>query len=512
MKKFLVIFISLILILTGCGKTEEVSQIKPENQSITIVSTDFPFSMDPAKGDDSPNCRLQSLIGETLVDFDNQTYQYVPALAEDWYTKDNKTYTFIIRNGVNFHNGKTVTVEDVKYTFERLLNSKQEFVSAGYLSIINGAKEKMEGKASEVSGIKVKDKNTIEISLVYPQAGFIGLLTYPAYSIVDKNEVEKQKETYGNPGTVLSGAGRYKVASLTDKEVRLTRFDGFYGNKPQIKDLKYITEPKNLVQQFNEGKIDCIVTLKTLPELKQYESELVKAGTGFFHFNFKDTIWNNKKLRKAVFYAVDKEKLARIMNFQTADGFVPKVIPGYKPIGEKIYDVDMAKKLLSEAGYPNGKGLPQIEIHDKNNGEPDNQISYEIQKDLEKIGIKSKVVLENDFDYTHFQDSSDIIVDGWVLDYPDISSMLEPILMSDSPSNVGHYINKQLDSLLLAARKEINNNKRFEIYNTINKIINEEAPIVPYGWLKKKVYVNSRLQGVKFEFNDELVTDGLWLK
>lgn len=524
MKKLLILVLFLAFTVVGCGKDKTVQQQaeQKKNGAITIASISLPPSLDPAKGMDSFVNRLQTLMGETLVDFDNQTFQYVPALAKEWEEVDSKIFTFTLRDDVKFHNGKTVTSQDVKFSFEKLLDPKVKADAASYLSIIEGASDKLEGKAAEVKGIKVIDNNTIEFTLKYPQASFIGLLTYPAYSVVDKDEVVRLKDGYGKPENIISGAGKYKIVSLTDKELKLTRFDDFYGNRPQIKDLTYIKLPTKkdseeidkdkVIEMFNNNQLHCIITMSKIPELKQYESELVKPGTAFFHLNFDKDLWQNKNLRKAVYYAIDKEKLSSIINFQAADGFIPKAMPGYKPAEGKSYDVELAKTLLKEAGFPEGKGLPVIEIHDKPYGEPDNLIGPEIKNQLEKIGIKSKVVIENDFDYTRFEKSSDIMITGWVSDYPDISSMLEPVIMSDGPSNSGHYKNEQIDTLLKQAQRESNNNKRLELYNDVNKIIHEEAPIVPYGWVKKIVYINPKLQGVKFEFNDELVVDGLWLR
>lgn len=515
MKRLLVLMLLLVFVLVGCGKAKTVEKQSEEKKSdgaIIVSVIGAPPSLDPAESMNSAVGRLQTLMGETLVDFDNQTFQVIPALAKEWRQVDNKVFTFTLRNDVKFHNGKMVTAQDVKYSFERILDPKVESACASYLSAIDGANEKLEKKATDVKGIKVIDNSTIEFTLKYPQASFLALLSFSAYSVVDRDEVEKLKDSYGNPETIISGAGKYKVVSLSETELKLTRFDDFYGNKPQIKDITHIKEPANVVELFNSGKVHSIISMNKFPEIKQYESEIIRAGAAFFHFNFDKELWKNKKLRQAVYYAVDKEKLANIINFEPADGYVPKSMPGYKPASGKTYDIELAKQLLAEAGFPEGKGLPIIEIHDKPYGEPDNKLAPQIKSDLEKIGIKSKVVFENNFDYYNYEKSSDIMLDGWVTDYPDTSSMLEPIIKSGAPSNVGHYKNEQIDVLLESAQKETNNNKRTEMYSSVNNIINEELPIVTYGWVKKTVYTRPELQGVRFEFNDELVVDDLWLK
>ncbi len=529
MKRVLIPLLLLSLALVGCGKAKPSLQIDGLGQgSITVATYTLPPSMDPAMGVNAAVNRLHGLIGETLVDFDNQTYQFVPALAKEWNSSDSKVFTFTLRDDIKFHNGKKVTAEDVKYTFERLLDPETDSYSASYLTIIEGAQDRLEGKVSEVTGIKVVSENVIEFTLKHPQASFLAVLSYPAYSVVDKAEVEALKDGFGSLQNVISGAGKYKLVSLSDTELNLTRFDEYFGSKPQIKNLKYIPLPtkkvvvdneeidemdrEKIVEMFNNNQIHCIITMAQIPTLKQYEQGLTGPGVGYFHFNYKKDLWKNKKLRQAVFYAVDKQKLADILGFEVADGFIPKAMPGYKPMNKPIYDVELAKRLLAEAGYPDGSGLPEIEIHDKPYGEPDNLIGYQIEKDLEKIGIKAKVVIESNEDLTAFEESSDLMLDGWASDYPDVSSMLEPIVMSSGPSNVGKYSSDQVDNLLAEAQKEANNNRRMELYHNINNIIYDDAVNVPYGWMKKIVYVNPKLKGVRFEFNDELSIDSLWLE
>ncbi len=529
MKKLLIPLLLLSLALVGCGKAKPSQQTdSPGQGAITVATYSLPPTVDPAMGVNAAVNRLHGLIGETLVDFDNQTYQFVPALAKEWSSTDSKVFTFTLRDDITFHNGKKVKAEDIKYTFERLLSPELDSYAASYLSVIEGAEDKLEGKAEEVKGIKVVSEYVIEFSLRHPQASFLAVLSYPAYSVVDKAEVDSLQDGYGSPENLISGAGKYKLVSLSDTELSLTRFDQYFGSKPQIKDLKYINLPtkkavvdneeveemdrEKIAEMFNNNQLHCIITMAKIPALEQYQQELTGPGVGYFHFNHKKDLWKNKKLRQSVFYAVDKQKLASILGFEVADGFIPKAMPGYKPMNKPIYDVELAKSLLAEAGYPGGKGLPEIEIHDKPYGEPDNLLGYQIERDLEKIGIQAKVVIESNQDLTVFEESSDLMLDGWASDYPDVSSMLEPIVMSTGPSNVGKYKNDQLDSLLAEAQRETNNNRRMALYHEINNIIYDEAVNAPYGWVKKTIYVNPKLKGVRFEFNDELSIDSLWLE
>jgi ABC-type transport system substrate-binding protein len=189
-----------------------------------------PLTFDPHLVQDAESAEYVVHIFSGLVGID-ENLNLAPDLAEKWdVSPDGKTYTFTLRKDGKFHDGKQVTAQDVKYSLERALDPKtQSPVADTYLGDIVGARDRLANRAQEVSGVKVVDEYTVEITIDAPKPYFLWQLTYTTASIVDRANVESGGKTWADKP---NGTGPFKLASKSTTEIVLARNDSYYGAKP----------------------------------------------------------------------------------------------------------------------------------------------------------------------------------------------------------------------------------------------------------------------------------------
>jgi len=276
----------------------------------------------------------------------------VPDLAESWERPDDLTWRFHLKKDVLFHNGEKFTAEDVRYTFE--LASKEPACVSHYAPL-------------DMEKTKVVDDQTIDVALKYPFASFLELLATQRGTIICKSAYEKMgREAYARAPI---GTGPYKFVSwVSGSELRLERFDGYFGEKAKTKNLVYkiISESSGRVIEVETGAADMAYSIlpSDVETVKGSKDMNLVSTPGYSYyvitFNMQDSVVGgdkNQKLREALCYAIDKATLTKALYGDTAspmNGILPKKNVYSKEYTDKGYDVAKAKQLLAEAGYPNG--------------------------------------------------------------------------------------------------------------------------------------------------------------
>ena len=471
-------------------------------KEIIVTYKDDVSTLDPAIGYDWQNWSMIKSLFDGLMDYEPGTTNLKPDLAESYtISDDGLTYTFKLRKGVKFHNGRDLTAEDVKYSLTRTIDPATQSPGQGFFASIKGFDALASGKAKDLSGVKALDSHTVEITLANPDATFLHVLAINFAFVVPKEAVEKYGEDFGkNP--VGTGAYSMQEWSLGQRVVFKKNSKYYRSGEPKLDQITFEVgqEPLVALLRLERGEVDILgdgVPPASFLKVKNdanFNGIMVEGGqlhTGYISMNVKIKPFDNKKVRQAVNMAVNKDRIIRIINGRAvvANQPLPPAMPGYdNNYKGYAYDPAKAKALLKEAGY--GDGI-ETEIYAMNT-DPNPRIVQAIQQDLAAVGIKAAVktlAQSNVIAAGGEADQAPMIWSGgmaWIADFPDPSNFYGPILGCGGAVKGGWnwawYCNesldakaKQADAMTNAADAE----KRIELWRSIYVGIMDDAPWVP---------------------------------
>ena len=476
-----------------------------------------PTTFDPALVQDGPTIDILQNIFEGMVGW-NEKGEIVPLAAKELPTlsPDHKTYTFTLRDGLKFHNGRAVTAEDVVYSITRALDANLASpVAMDYLDDIAGAVEYHTGKAATVSGLKAVDAKTVAITITAPRAYFLGKFTYGTAYIVAKEEVAKGEKSAkgGAPfigATTAIGTGPFKLASYTRQgKVVLDANPDYWGGKPKLDHIErpIILDAKTARDLYDSGELDYLdeprgsyESDRNDPALKDQLYTYPRSATWYVGLNqgeyppFKDA-----RVRQAIAHAIDKKAIVDSVLLgvnDVAGGFVPEGIFSYDASYKGLeHDPEKAKKLLADAGFPNGTGLPPLTISFREQIPEIRKTCEVLKEQLSAIGVNISL---NEMEWLAFlnqntANKSMAFHMRWSADYLDPQDFLSLFLSSKGAENHTGYHNPEVDKLCAQADGESDQAKRTALYQQIDKITTGDAPIIPIYYQKdielRKPYV-----------------------
>lgn len=534
------IVILLVGILASCSQKKQEGMGDKHGGALTIHNPEFYNSIFPHSVIDVVGGKVSSQIYEGLVKFDKNNLSIQPSLAEKWeVSEDNLTYTFHLRKDVKFHDspcfeggkGRALTAEDVLYSFTELCGYSDD--NAGFHStfqdLVRGANyyyilSANEDSNEKVEGFKVIDKHTFQIRLEHPNALFIYSLATPFAFIYPKEAYEK----YGKNMKV--GTGPYRVDTvIQDKLVALERNPDYYKKDSEGKTLPYIDEVSfifgNSTEEqkvsFLQGDLSIIerVRKQDYEEIlnqdqakKKHVQELKTPvlSVNYYGFNVMHTAFQDKRVRQAFNYAVDKEALKKKYtrsyrkdnvtygitppNFDEYDN---SQIPNYK------YNPQKAKDLMAEAGYADGEGFPEIEL-DINKGSGKNLVLAKAVVAMieENLNVKIKInvlgfiekINKSKTGESHFHSG------GWIADYPHPQNFLSLFYGRDVPDepegesfpNTFRYKNAAFDELYdLSMNSKLEDTYKYLL--EAEKIAMEDAPGIVLWYGESRMLIQSNI-------------------
>jgi len=440
----------------------------------------------------------------------NEKLEVVPDLAERWQVSpDGTVYTFTLRRGARFHDGRDVKAADVKYSLERAANpAGRSPVALTYLGDIAGVAERLDGKAPEVSGVKVKDDLTVEITLTEPRVYFPAKLTYPVAFVVDKANVEAGGETWW---TKPNGTGPFRVRTAKpDESLVLARHDGYYGTRPSLTTASFFPLPP--VMAYEEGQLDvALVELADIERVTDKSDPLSQAlrvrtdmDIQYLGFNVTAKPFDDPNVRQAFNHALDRDKIANVTLKKTvvkAEGILPPGMPGRSDkVKAPDFDVSRARQLIAESGYRDVRNFPEIVLSlagNRTSAPP--EINAIVAMLRQNLGVEVKV---RQFDRNAFMDAMakrknqfQLFFYGWLADYADPQNFLDLLFHSKSSENGCQYASPEVDRLLERARSERDGGARFRLYQEAESQILRDSPWVPLWHSKRYVLVKSYVQG-----------------
>jgi ABC-type transport system substrate-binding protein len=411
---------------------------------MTVTYKDDVTTLDPAIGYDWQNWSIIKSIFGGLMDYKPGTTELEPELAESFtVSPDGLTYTFKLRPGVKFQNGRAMTAADVKYSIERAVQPETQSPGAGFYDSIDGYADVSGGKAKELKGIETPDDATVVFHLNRPDAPFLHKLALNFAHVVPKEEVEKWGTDFGKHPV---GTGAFKLAEWTlGQRIVLERNpDYFRKGLPHLDKIVFEVgqEPVVALLRLQRGEVDIlgdgIPPAKFLEVMQDptYKDLIIQGSqlhTGYVTMNVKAKPFDDVRVRQAVNMAINKDRVIRIINGRAkpANQPLPPGIGGYDPDYKGYaYDVDGAKKLMAEAGQADGFTTTLY----ASNTDPQPRIAQAIQQDLAQIGIKAEIkslAQANVIAAGGDEAQSTMIWSGgmaWIADYPDPSDFYGPIL------------------------------------------------------------------------------------
>jgi oligopeptide transport system substrate-binding protein len=545
MKKIILIiqFISILVIavlLQSCGK-KDTSNYTTLNGGIkgggTYIINELENirSLDPVGINDVVSHHVAHQIYDLLIDLDSN-FQLKPMLATRYeVSPDGLLYTFHIRKGVLFHDnpcfpngkGREMKVEDIKYSFTRVLDPRTGSLGFDfYKNYVEGAQEyfldvqkamsdNKEPKLKEVSGLIVKDDSTFQIRLKKPFSPFIYYMCLGFVYVVPKEAVDKYgKDFFQNP----VGTGPFIFENWTpDLEINMKKNPNYwlkdeFGNSiPYLDKVKFrfIKDLSQQLLEFKNGTIDesyripnellrSVVNedgISLTPEYSKYKLQRTNAlADQYYGFLTTGKFFNDVRIRQAFNYAVDREKIVKyVLNGSGTVGIygiVPPGMPDYDTKGIKGYKFDLqkARQLMKDAGYPDGKGFPEVTLNINEGGGRNTQIAEAIQNMLKEIGVNVKLQLLQFAQHLDNIDAgrSDFYRLGWIADYPDPESFLNLFYGKNvpdnpkekSPINSFRYKNPKFDELFEKALATTDIKERNKIYLEAEQLAVNEAPLL----------------------------------
>ena len=510
------VYLLTLLLLVSCGKqpTDEVMR--------GVFRLNLPkgvSSLDPAYARDQNMTWMCAQLFNGLVELD-ENLRIIPSIAHKYEVSDSgKSFTFFLREDVRFHkhpvfgpdSTRIVTAKDFKYAFTRICDPST--ASPG-LWIFNGKVKGVgdfnQGIASEVAGFQIVDKFIFRIRLDQPFPPFLSLLTMPFASVVPEEAIELfGRDFRSNP--VGTGPFCFKAWDEGNSLVLMKNRAYFEKGLPYLEAIQvsFIESELSSFVEFTQGKLDFINGLDESfkDELVLQNGDISPAYVEKYNFlvapqlNVEfiaiqmDTSLTiarghplaDRKVRQALNYAIDRPKLVRYLlngnGFPAESWMIPRGMPGYdvEAVPGYAYNPEKAALLLTEAGFPGGKGLPVLSL--KSNPKYQGIMEF-VQKSWESLGIRSSVDNMQGAALRELASKGEINLwrASWIADYPDGENYLSLFYSGYMPpggANRMRYANPRFDSLYRASLLLPLDSARFPLYQEMERICRDDAPVIP---------------------------------
>ena len=505
-KKCHLIFLSILLAtcvtLTGCGSSE--TNVVAGNKSGTLYwgNGTEPQSLDPQIATGVPEHHVISAVMEGLVLKDRKTLEPRPGVAKTWdISNDGRVYTFYLRKNAKWSNGDAHTAHDYVWSWWRALQTTLGNQYAYMLFPIKNAKRYYDGETSDFSdvGVKAIDNRTLQVTLTNPTPYFLQLLDHYSLFPVHQATIEKfgradERGTRWSYEGNLVGNGPYKLEEWKiNRHITVTK-NPYYWDEANVSINSIVFKPvDNAVTEermFRAGALHVTSSIpadkiaiyqeKSAPELKITPY----LGTYFYRLNINTPQLQDKRVRRALGMAIDRKQLVDNI---TKGGQIPAytMTPpgtmGYFPESTLNFDPEAAKRLLAEAGYPNGEGFPPIEIL-YNTNEGHRKIAVALQEMWKNyLNIDIKLLNQEWKVYLATESAGDYQISrgGWIGDYVDPNNFLDMFLCNGGNNRTG-WCNEEYDRLILeVAPSQSSHEQRLKIFQQAETMLLEDMPIIP---------------------------------
>jgi ABC-type transport system substrate-binding protein len=474
--------------------------------TLTVSFQGEPTGLDPAIAWESESFAIERLTYQTFLTYAGKPgeagTELVPDLATEVPSADNsgisadgKVYTFHIHEGVRFAQpiSTEVTAADFKWSFERMMNAPRAPATDFYSGIV-GAQDFMDGTAGSISGYKVVDPYTVQITLEQPDGAFLMKMSMPFTSVMSKKwcaEVGSQiKRKPLGTGPYVITEWKAGQSITAEKNANWTRDDDQWVDHMQF---DFTANPSTQVLRLERGEVDVMgdsltapdwVRTKNDPTWSKFTLTASQIAWYYLFMNVLEKPFTDERVRQAVNYAIDTEKIQKLLAGQGSElnQIYPNGMPGHQ--ADKTfytYDPAKAKSLLAEAGFPNGLTC----TFGTHNVDPFPKLAQAIQADLKAVGIDCQIKPMDRATYWTYiglkKSHAQIGLSDWYMDFPDPSDWIGSLFTNpiEAGANSSFYDSPQVDSLYDQSAGERDPATRIGMYQQMQDIIMTDAPTAP---------------------------------
>ena len=485
----------------------------PRDGGTLRLAQDAPDRIDPACVDDAYEASLVNQVFEGLLAFDTHL-NTVPGIASSWIiSPDGTVYTFELRAGVPFHDSSEVTAEDVVFSLQRVfdLPEEQSGLARAYLGHILGSQEYAEHHTKKLRGLEIVSPHEVRITLEHPYSPFLAVLASEMARIVPKHVVERiGDEAFAHRPV---GSGPFRLTRwVPNQSIVLTAFRAPNAVHAHL-DSIVIDTPQGNVREyaprlFLDGKLSAVV----VPDgrLRDFQGNpnwhvvsRQELSLTFLELNPHQPPFNDIRVRRAFALALDRNA---ILGGDTGvrippNGILPPGMPGYTPESKLLpHDAITAEQLLVAAGHPGGRGLSPVRITFAMTSTQGRALFEQVHAQLAAVGFRIKL---QELPWREFRPllnshSLQCLNVTWTADIPDPDSFLYPTCASDGSGNFVGYSNPAVDSLLLRGRSTRSTIERLEIYRDAERLILQDATLIPLFHPLGAIAVQEYVHGFTF--------------
>jgi oligopeptide transport system substrate-binding protein len=475
---------------------------------------DSPSTLDPAFLTDIYGRAVVAQIFDGLVQLDAHL-KPIPAIAELWEaSRDGRTWTFFLRRGVRFHNGREVTAHDFVYSFTRLLRVNSPSHVADLFRRVRGANDFLLGKSAAIAGLQALARYTLQIALDEPFAPSLAVLGLAHAAVVPREEVERLGEDFGRAPV---GTGPFTfVRWRAQREIVLQVNADYYEGRPfldaVVMKLDVGSQLEKRFDEFLKGNLEETIIpsakaaeVHTDPRYQVYQHfRKPTLSLVYIGFNTRMSPFDDRRVRQAFNYAVDKEAIVRSI---TRRGSIPAI--GVLPPGMLGYDADLprypytparARSLLAEAGYPEGRGLPVIQLWSVFKADSTKAELEAYQRALAAVGVRVNIQFAPDWPTYRAmlqQGQLPMFLLSWFADFPDPDNFFTPLLHSNSATNRTFYYNPEVDALIERAKRKTEELPRIALYRALERIVLDDAPWITHYYPVFEYLYQPYVQGIE---------------
>ena len=512
-KRNRIIIYALVAAILLCSLTVVAYQCQqvsppPSGEGVLNLYGIDPLTLDPALSGEMTSHGYVTQLFSGLVRSGDEL-EPTPDIAQSWQVSDDgRTYTFYLRQDVKFHDGRQVKAEDFKYSWERACDPETgSLTAATYLGDIVGAGEVLAGKTKDISGVKVIDDFTLEVTIDAPKSYFLSKLTYPTAFVVDRANVEQGGEWWRTP----NGTGPFRLKQWQESTLLiLERNELYYGDLAKINEVVFRLWGGRPMDMYETSEID--VTPVDLAYIEKVTDETgpfyldlrVAPELSFYYIGFNTTKppFDDANIRCAFSQAIDKDKLVSLVfkgMMQRADGILPPGMPGYNEgLSGLSYDIDGAKELIAGSSYGDVSKLPPLTITTMGWGGP---ISPELEAIVyqwrQNLGVEVKVrqIEPQRFLYHLKEEKDEMFYSGWIADYPHPQDFLDVLFHTGADYNYGGYSNPEVDALLESAGVEQDSELSLALYQQAEQKLVADTACLPLYFGQNYTLVKPYVKG-----------------
>ncbi|MEH7225676.1 peptide ABC transporter substrate-binding protein [Bacillus sp. JJ1566] len=525
MKKVSLIFITLlVLIIAGCGNKEAGdtnSGDSKENvaQELTLNLGGEPYTIDPAFASDTTSFWVIDNLYQGLYMYDKEGNIVEGTASKVDISEDGNTYTFTIRDGVEWSNGDPLTAKDFEFAWKRVLNPETAAYDPSSFYYIKGAEEYNTGKGTvEDVGIKATDDQTLVVELNTPVKFFPKVLLGQGFMPVNQKVVEANEDWAAEAETVVTN-GPYSLVSWDhNNELVIEKSDSYWDKESITMEkvtFKMVADATTEYQMYKSGELDLVESIQVDAIEQEKSSEEYHNNPSFsvytYSFNVEEEPFNNAKIRRAFASAIDREAITKHISKggeMPAYGYVAYGVQAptgndFRDDADEYYkfDKEEAQSLLEEGMKEEGwTELPAVTL--KYNSEANHKKIAEALQEMFKENLGVTVELENQEWKTYIdtfkQKNFQIARMGWVGDFLDPYPVLN-LYSSKSSSNFTNWNNPEFDQLLEQSLIEQDEAKRYELLHQAEAVLMEDMPIIPIYFSSQNSLVKSNVDGIRFD-------------